>query len=73
MTMVQVSYITGCVGLYVIYTAAASLLSVHDSIKDRAARGGHYHRSRVTICDRYHYILIAKNGIDHVIFLTITA
>ena len=36
-------------------------------------RGGHYHRPRVTICDRDQNVLIRKNGFDHLIYLKNTA
>ena len=34
------------------------------------SRGGHYHRSRVAICDRDQDVLIRKNGFDRLILLT---
>ena len=37
------------------------------------SRGGHYHRSRVTIYDRDQNILIRKNGFDRLIISTNTA
>ena len=35
----------------------------------QTTRGGHYHRPRVTICDRDQNFLIRKNGFDHLIYL----
>ena len=46
---------------------ANDLNSVGDSV---ATRGGHYHRSRVAICDRDQDVLIRKNGFDRLILLT---